>query len=256
MPSHLKEHIDFISPGVGLSTTQAKKKSKRNLQKRQSGACDPTPPGVLNLTLDNCWLSASPQCFNALYDIPKPTSCHPNNSFGIFEAAHSYVQSDMDLFFEKVTPEIPVGTVPNNVLLNGAQLSQTAESGGEEEADLDFQVAWPLLYPQNITMIEPNLTAAQSAFFYGAGANLSNQSALAYSLGFMLEDMLAAFDAVSDRTLAYDLLFLLMLAKQSFCTNSTGDACGTVEAPKVISISFGGNELDYSEPELKRICNQ
>ena len=195
IPSHLSEHIDFISPGVGLAVSPTRATKENDLRRRQDTSCTPTP-GATNLTLENCWLSASPQCYNALYNIPKPGAPHPNNSFGIFEADVSPIQSDMDSFFKQVTPEIPVGTIPKQILLNGANLSTEIKDLTQIEATLDFQVAWPLVYPQNLTLLESNITEAQAQLLIDSNLNFSSPSAASPIISLVIENMLGSIDAV------------------------------------------------------------
>ena len=195
IPSHLSEHIDFISPGIGLAVSSKQANQEKDLRRRQDTSCNPTP-GATNLTLENCWLSASPQCYNALYNIPKPGDPHPSNSFGIFEADVSPIQSDMDGFFKQVTPEIPVGTIPKQILLNGATLSTEITDLTQIEATLDFQVAWPLVYPQNLTLLESNITENQAQFLIDSNLNFSSPSAASPIISLVIENMLGSIDAV------------------------------------------------------------
>ena len=195
VPSHLSEHINFISPGVGLGVSTPRPNKRNELRRRGDSSCPPSP-GASDTSLENCWLSASPQCYNALYNIPKLTDPHPNNSFGIFEVDVSYIQSDMDKFFEQVAPEIPVGTVPKQFLLNDAILSTNLTSLGQVEADLDFQVAWPLVYPQKLTLFESNLTQTQVTSILTSGLNISSPTAASIFVSFAVEDLLGSIDAV------------------------------------------------------------
>ena len=176
------------------TSTQTKKDGE--LRKRQD-SCSPNP-GADDLTLENCWRSASPQCYNALYNIPEPATPHLNNSFAIFEQAVSYVQSDMDQFFQQVAPQVPVGTVPQQILLNGAELDTnlTGINGlGILEAELDFQTAWPLVYPLNLTLLESTITVSQLPLL--AGLNLSTSPGTSVSISYVLDNALSSLDAVS-----------------------------------------------------------
>lgn len=178
------------------------KRQPSKLQKREDLCIDPfaPPPNANNWTLENCWESTSPQCFKALYGVPETPTHVPSNSLGIFAFNVTYVQSDMDIFFRKVAPEIPMGTTANNVLLNGVKLQPTFPLDDPVslhftvEADLDFQLAWPLIYPENVTLYGTVPSQAQLA--QGSG----NFSDLAYGnqeITFALEDLFSSFDGVS-----------------------------------------------------------
>ncbi|KAL9106480.1 MAG: hypothetical protein Q9227_008511 [Pyrenula ochraceoflavens] len=184
IPRHLKGSIDFISPGVSLSTPHRRHIASKKLRRR-SDACPPAP-GIGNSSLENCWLEAGSSCVNALYNIPERTNNHDMNTFGIFSLAGSYVQSDMDVFFEQVATEIPVGTVPEQKFINGATLSSNF-TALEVEPNLDFQVAWPLVYPQNLTLFESSPTADQSI----------DPAHLSTFIVDGMDDMLAAMDGIN-----------------------------------------------------------
>jgi hypothetical protein len=124
-----------------------------------------------------------------MYQIPSEIKNHTGNQFVIYSEGPTYVQDDMDIFFKNVATEIPVGTMPNNEYLNGAKLSTKLESALNEEADLDFQIAWPLVYPYNLTLVAANITAAQTIAD-------SNPLKIGKIVLDSLNDMLESFDKV------------------------------------------------------------
>lgn len=72
---------------------------------------------------------------------------------GIYEEGDYYAQEDLDLFFANYTPYIPQGTHPTPAFIDGATApTDVADAGGE--SDLDFELAYPLLYPQTITLYQ------------------------------------------------------------------------------------------------------
>lgn len=111
----------------------------------------------------------------ALYEVPEipeypfgqPRS---DNSLGIYEEGDYYAQEDLDLFFANFTPYIPQGTHPSPAFIDGAEApTDTANAGGE--SDLDFELAYPLIYPQTITLYQTddlyyatNLNATSGSF--------------------------------------------------------------------------------------------
>ena len=163
VPLHLANHVDFISPGVGSTSLSHAEKRSNRLAKRQSSLSCLPPPTTSNFSLQDCSNGIFPQCINALYGIPKTSVLVDSNTIGIFEANATYLQSDMDLFFKQVSHgQIPVGTTAENILLNGVQLTTNVTPTNIDlvgESNLDFQLAWPLVYPHNITMYSalPNL---------------------------------------------------------------------------------------------------
>jgi tripeptidyl-peptidase-1 len=89
---------------------------------------------------------------------------------GIYEEGDYYAQEDLDLFFANFTPYIPQGTHPSPAFIDGAEApTDTANAGGE--SDLDFELAYPLIYPQTITLYQTddlyyatNLNATSGSF--------------------------------------------------------------------------------------------
>jgi tripeptidyl-peptidase-1 len=71
---------------------------------------------------------------------------------GIFEGDF-FLQEDLDLFFTNFTPHIPDGTQPMPAFIDGSE-----PPGGflfvGGESDLDFQLAYPLIHPQVITLYQ------------------------------------------------------------------------------------------------------
>ena len=123
----------------------------------------------------------------------------PNNTFGIFEANSTYVQSDMDQFFKEVAPQIPVGTMAKNVLINGVQVSANLSAGAfgvvtGVESDLDFQLAWPLIYPQNITLFAALPTQVELTNLVLSNMTVNQKTYT--GLNLILDDVFKSFDGV------------------------------------------------------------
>ena len=111
----------------------------------------------------------------ALYGVPKMPEYpygkpRSDNSLGIYEEGDYYAQEDLDLFFANFTPYIPQGTHPTPAFIDGAEApTDTADAGGE--SDLDFELAYPLIYPQTVTLYQTddsyyatNLNATSGSF--------------------------------------------------------------------------------------------
>ena len=114
------------------------------------------PPGPIKLLneLESCDVAITPICIKFLYQVP-PNLRKPNpaNSLGIFEEGDYYAQEDLDLFFRNFTPYIPQGTHPIPAFIDGAEAPvPVVDAGGE--SDLDFELAYPLIYPQTVTLYQ------------------------------------------------------------------------------------------------------
>lgn len=155
VPQQIQQHIDFIKPGILLAPSKKGTSVERSV-KRSAGSRPPKnrpvmeapPPG-----LANCDKLITPECIKALYKIPPATKAHPNNSLGIFEEGDFYSQKDLDLFFANMSSHIPQGTHPIPAFIDGAKAPVSVEQAGGE-SDLDFELAYPIVYPQNITLYQ------------------------------------------------------------------------------------------------------
>jgi len=72
---------------------------------------------------------------------------------GIFESGDTYAQADLDLFFANYTPQIPQGTHPTLDAIDGAVAPVPVKQAGGE-SDLDFQLAYPIVYPIEIVLYQ------------------------------------------------------------------------------------------------------
>jgi tripeptidyl-peptidase-1 len=72
----------------------------------------------------------------------------PANSPGFFEQGDYYSQTDLDLYFKKWAPWVPVGTPPIRQLIDGAKVPVPVnDSLNTGENDLDLQIGFALVYP-------------------------------------------------------------------------------------------------------------
>lgn len=85
--------------------------------------------------------------------------------------------------------------MPVDILINGAQLPQEFTSLVNEEADLDIQVASPLIYPQNLTLFASNLTVVQTEIIVTSSVNLTTKAGSSVALLLAIEVMLSSFGA-------------------------------------------------------------
>lgn len=197
-----------------------------------------------------CYNLVTPACLRALYqfDIPdQNATILKNNRMGVFEAdGESYAQGDLNSFFTTWATFISNNTAPIlDSIDGGIGPVSVANAGGE--ADLDFQAAYPIVYPQELVMYSVN----DNYYTNGNGAALAGFANI----------FLDAIDG-------------------SYCTYSafgeTGDApgidptypdphaggykgklmCGVYKAENVISISYSTAEYALPLNYQKRQCNE
>ena len=133
---------------------------------------------------------------------------------GIFESLGDvYAQEDLDQFFQLAAPEIPQGTGPQLDLINGATAPNSQDEAGGE-SDLDFQIAYPIIYPQGTVLFQVSDNTQSDIF----------------------NDFLDAIDGPFCN---------------SDDEKTPGNMCGTFDPTSVISISYGGDEYGNDVDHLK-----
>lgn len=253
VPKHIQEHIDFIMPGINLAMPvdqHSRRSDKANRRPSTLYRRSEATRGALSARaadLSTCELTMTPACIAALYKIPPATLASPENSMGIFEAElQMYDQEDLNLFFSNYT-SIPNGTHPILDLVDGGVGVTTNISEAGPEALLDTEMAYPIVYPQAITI-------------------------------FNVDDL--NYQAEPNDTYTWGFNTLLDAIDGSYCTYSaygeTGDApgidptypdpapggykgslqCGVYKPTNVISLSYGGREAEVSIAYQKRQCNE
>lgn len=68
------------------------------------------------------------------------------------------------MFFANFSPSIPQGTKPVNLSIDLSQWNYDDDFESNLEADLDVQIAYPLVYPQTITVFQ-----SDDAYYTGYG---------------------------------------------------------------------------------------
>lgn len=202
-------------------------------------------PGVFSATevgdLADCDVHITPACIKALYGVPdtpeypggKPRA---DNSLGIFEEGDYYAQADLDLFFANYTPSIPKGTHPIPAFIDGAEAPiDTADAGGE--SDLDFELAYPLIYPQTITLYQTD------DVFYATNPNSTSTGGFNTFLDALDGSYCSYIDPI-DPSYPDPNGYKGKLQ------------CGVYKPTNVISISYGGQEADLPAAYQQRQCNE
>ncbi|EGP87472.1 unnamed protein product [Zymoseptoria tritici ST99CH_1A5] len=254
---NVAQHVDYITPGIRLLSSRSVRADSPSLQKRTFGFGNqkPLPPLLAPLPqslesllalplLALCDVAITPECINAMYNITKATSAVPGNELGIFEdLGDVYAQEDLNLFFLTLQQRIPIGTHPKLEAIDGAQAPATVLNAGPE-SDLDFQISYPIIWPQNSVLFQTDDPVYEANYTYE---------------GF-LNNFLDAIDG-------------------SYCTYSafgeTGNSpldppypnpapggykgqlqCGVYKPTNVISISYGGQENDLPASYQQRQCSE
>ena len=254
VPAHIREHIDYITPGIKLLAPSGRGYKREEIVKR--GVMHNAPGNIKvdipaanpNATdLSSCDVTITPACIRALYSIPeRKTPPQKGNSMGIFESQNQYYyQPDLDSFFSNYASNIPNGTHPIPVSIDGGYAGSAPNaSAAGGEANLDFELAYPIVYPQTITLF------SNDDYYYGI---LPNDT---YMFGF--NTFLDAIDGSYCNFSAY---------------GETGDAsidphypdprpggfnqpreCGTDKITNVVSFSYGGQEQFLPVSYQKRQC--
>ncbi|PCG93932.1 hypothetical protein PENOC_085330 [Penicillium occitanis (nom. inval.)] len=236
VPKHIKEHIDYITPGIRFPFLQ-----KRNALKDPLRI--PTPPHIqakLATSAANCADAITPDCIAQLYQIPPVTIApSPDNSLGIFEEGDQYNQTDLNSYWAAYPSYgIPNGTAPILKSIDGGTAPGSLVDG---ESNLDFSLAFPIVYPQNVTLFQ---TDDQYWSAFGQG---------------LFNTFLDAIDG-SYCTSCY----------AGECGNADIDPvypdthggyqgqlmCGTYKPTNVISISYGAAEDYIPQSYYERQCNE
>ncbi|OAA56776.1 Peptidase S8/S53, subtilisin/kexin/sedolisin [Cordyceps fumosorosea ARSEF 2679] len=226
LPRAISEVVDFVAPGIVTGTVQKREEPKP----RRVSRFKPLPGGK---AATGCDTVISPQCIADKYKIPQATLNATSNRLGIYESdSEMHQQSDLDAFYQAYASNIPQGTGPVIDLIdwNGAQPDPSQAVG---EAALDFDMAIPIIYPQQTEVFQTK-------------DNYSNQTP-----GF-LNVFLDAIDG-------------------SYCTSTaygeTGDdpnvdgttqneMCGKFTPTNVISLSYGLTEASWPVNYQKRQCDE
>lgn len=261
VPEHVRKHVDYITPGIKLLTPSSSRgEDPKHLEKRTFGVTGKKkhpilPPlkkalpqslqSILALGLSAiCDVAIIPECIKTMYNITNPTKAAANNKLGIFEdLGDMYAQQDLNEFFLTLAPNIPQGTHPLLEGIDGATAPGPVTGAGPE-SDLDFQISYPIIYPQSSILFQTDDDVYEANYTYS---------------GF-LNNFLDAIDG-------------------SYCTytafGETGNSpldppypdpqaggykgqlqCGVYKPTNVISISYGGQEYDLPASYQERQCNE
>ncbi|KAG9890573.1 aorsin, partial [Aureobasidium melanogenum] len=251
VPKHIQKHIDFISPGVKGANLRKRgsKKAKRTLRKSPARKQAPFMPKNIS-SLSTCDQVVTPACIQALYQIT-PNDPYAkvslNNSLGIFEEGDYYAQQDLNRFFGNFTPYIPNGTHPIPNFIDGAKAPVSLQLAGGE-SDLDFQLAYPLVYPQTTTLY-------QTDDIYYAFGNDPNATGLFNTFFDAIDGSYCTYSAYGET--GDDPVLDPKYPNTAASNGYKGSLqCGVYKPTNVISISYGEQEQDLPAYYQERQCNE
>ncbi|RMY17954.1 hypothetical protein D0867_05667 [Hortaea werneckii] len=264
VPEHLTDHIDYVTPGLKLlaggkaSNGRSLDARKRELEKRgfRTSANQPfsgpipgpnitIPLTTLNATefeLAHCDQYITPPCIALMYNITKATKAAKGNELGIFEEGDFYAAEDLIEFFAAFAPQIPLTTRPKLEGIDGGSAPGLFAGG---ESDLDFQISYPIIYPQNSILFQTD------DIFYATGLEGG---------GGFLNTFLDAIDGSYCTYSAYGETGNAAIDPKYPDPNPLGYQgklqCGVYKPTNVISISYGEQEDDLPTNYQKRQCNE
>lgn len=269
VPRHLAQHIDYITPGVRLRADPKKVDAARRavavdddaegLQKRTVSMIKAAKvlPTLPPLNASSCGTYITNECLSAQYHIPPGNKATPGNELGIFETLNDhYSRKDLDTFFQNLYPRVPQGTYPEERLVDGAvgyaetPGDSTVEVGGE--SNLDFQAAWPIIWPQKTVLFQVDDQPVE----------LAESNVLPY-LGFYN----TFYDALDGSYCSYSAYGETGNCVRPECLDPSYPnpapggykgqlQCGVYKPTNVISISYGGGEADVPASYWKRQCSE
>ncbi|KAF7935516.1 hypothetical protein BELL_1052g00020 [Botrytis elliptica] len=254
LPAHVQPHVDYITPGVKLISTKKKSASKRSILGGSKGK-DHQPlrrpksssggySHHNSSSLATCDEVITPECIRALYRIPLASKANPNNAMGIWEEGDFYDQEDLDLFFANYTPYIPKGTHPIPNFVDGAVAPVSVEEGGGESS-LDFELAYPLLYPQKLVLYQTD------------DINYSNENPTVGVFNVFLDAIDGSYCTYSAYGETGNDPVLDPIYPDSAVDGYKGKLmCGVYKPTNVISTSYGEAEIDLPEYYQRRQCNE
>ena len=192
-----------------------------------------------------CDVAAIPLCIKTLYNITTPTKNATGNQLGIFEDLDDmYSQDDLNSFFLSLAPNIPQGTHPTLDSVDGATAPVANVADAGPESDLDFQISYPIIYPQNSILFQTDDDVYEANYTYE---------------GF-LNNFLDAIDGSYCSYSAFGETGNSVLDPPYPDPQAGGFKgsleCGIYKPTNVISISYGGQEADLPPSYQERQCNE
>ncbi|KAF8855369.1 subtilisin-like protein [Acephala macrosclerotiorum] len=185
-----------------------------------------------------CNIAITPVCIKTLYNVTAATKAAPGNQLGIFEdLGDVYSQTDLSEFLA-FAGSIRQGTAPKLEAIDGAVAPVNVLAAGAE-SDLDFQVAYPLIYPQGTVLFQTDDPVYENNYTFTGFLN-NFLDALDGSYCSSISPLDPPYPDPSNQAGAYKGQL----------------QCGVYKPTNVISISYGGSEADLPEAHQTRQCNE
>ncbi|KAI0967950.1 peptidase S8/S53 domain-containing protein [Xylaria arbuscula] len=205
-----------------------------------------------NLTLDRgCDYYVTSDCIRQLYGVPKGITKHAGNKMGIFQSLRQhYTQQDLDTFFYSFTDDIPNGTYPELLSVNGGEGAATELYDAGTESNLDFQMAYGLIWPQ-----EPALFQVDDEWYQESQLQSSEYAGFFNNLWNAIDGSYCTWEAFGEKG----------NCERAECRDPTypnlhdggykGQLnCGVYTPTNVISISYSGAESELPASYQQRQC--
>ncbi|KAF3089308.1 hypothetical protein TWF569_003174 [Orbilia oligospora] len=271
LPEGIGSHVDIVMPTLhwDIQTEDASSEKQRRLRrlakrsafKRTTGAIIDgmgtgfRTGGARRLTqsdssywhkfnnpkyagLQTCDQFITPDCLREMYCFGVNHNPMKNNSIAIVSfTPQTYLQQDMDNFFGNFSPA-QVGQSPTLKSINGGYvLPFTGDWWNAVETNMDLQYAMSIVYPQNVTLFQVGDGLQTGKDEYNNFLNAIDGSYCTYDGGNDLNK-----DAVYPNP-----------AQGGYKGQRM---CGTYDPTLVLSVSYGGNEADYTARYATRQCNE
>ncbi|KAI5299793.1 hypothetical protein KEM55_001732 [Ascosphaera atra] len=147
VPISVKDHIDYITPGVKHLITKKRSipTSNMGIHKRGFNMQHFEPPINVETNTSLCSEVTTPACIRG-------HRATKNNELGIVAQLDAYSQEDLDEYLKIVSPKTS-GARPNIKSIDGGVAPVPPEKAGPE-SNLDVMSALPLIWPQNLTVYQ------------------------------------------------------------------------------------------------------
>ncbi|KAI1325715.1 putative alkaline serine protease AorO [Xylariaceae sp. FL0255] len=253
LPSHIQKYVDYVTPGLRLvaggKTSRYSDVEKRGFKTKNTNFTGPSiiktleKDSLLNLTtadmLSQCDTMVTPPCIAAMYNITAATKAAPGNELGIFEEGDYYAAEDLIEFFTLFT-SIPPTTEPILEGIDGGS-APSVYAGGE--SDLDFQISYPIVYPQQEILFQTD------DIFYALGIEGG---------GGFFNTFLDAIDGSYCNSTAFgetgDSIIDPVYPDPIILGYQGQRQCGVYKPTNVISVSYGEQEDDLPTNYQQRQC--
>ncbi|CAK7264273.1 hypothetical protein SEPCBS119000_000904 [Sporothrix epigloea] len=269
IPHQVREHIDYVTPGIrlrrdlGNDQKKQRRQQHENEDRRRSLHSPYMETEVLGsfstdmimrfppMNLTNCNLFVTPECIRHLYGIPLGSTAYSGNEMGIFETlSDHYSKADLDLAFKSFSSFIPNGTYPIPRLIDGAT-ADTVQLFSGGESGLDFQSAIPLIYPQNTVLFQVDDVHTEVA------EETHNTTYRGFFNTFFdaIDGSYCSFEAFGEKGNCVKPECLDPVYPDPVTRGYNGTLqCGVYKPTNVISISYSYSEVDLPAYYVKRQC--